>query len=327
MNGERATSAAAGVKPLRLRIPDVIDVVLVSDPDQIQWLNQHADVRRPLDPKASWLHRFIEGRLSSDLGFHGARLPVFLPREDLARADRQKRLDERLEDARGNPGEERDEIAAYVSGKKDADEIGVIVQQWCGKLFLAQYRAARDTYEAGKLLAGWASAPPWRTWKDRVSGRLARAKEVVDTAAEGDLHCVHGTSIGMENVARTVRKLRKAAQDPAKQKLPPDDALRECLTAPPAVLRGCAREIAAPFLDQPLTELSIVVFLVARAFQTSGDFDVAFLADGWSRCPAHRVIPEMLRSVWYTAHQEEPEERRLLSTINTWSRLWHRAVS
>ena len=328
MSGEQTTTTASS-KPIRLRIPGLVDLVLVSDPQQIQWLNQHADVTRPLDPGASLLHRFIDARLSSDMGFHGSLLPVFLPRSDAARAERQKKLDLQFEDARGLPGEERDEIAGYVSGEKDAEEIGVSVQQWCGRLFFAQYRATKDSYEAGRLIANWPSAPPWRTFVDRASGRLSRAKELLSSAAQGDLHCVHATSIGMENIARTVRKLRRAAQDRDKRKTAPDDMLRECLTAPPAVLRGCTREIDVPFLDRPLTKRSILVFLVARAFETSGDFDVAFLSDGWSGCPAHRVIPEMLRAVWYEAHQEEQgaDGKRILSTLNTWSRLWHRAVS
>ena len=177
------------------------------------------------------------------------------------------------------------------------------------------------------MLAGWASAPPWQTWKDRVTGRLARAKSLLLAAAEGDLNCVHATSIGMENLTRTVRKLRKAAQHADKQLLSAEDILRECLIAPPAVLRGCSEELSVPFLDQPLTKRSLIVFLIARAYSTSGDLNIAFLSDSWSACPARRVLPEMLRAVWQAAHHDEAEAKRLISSINSWSRLWHRAVS
>jgi hypothetical protein len=134
----------------------------------------------------------------------------------------------------------------------------------------------------------------------------------------------------MENVARTVRNLRKAAQSPDKQKLSPDDALRECLVAPPAILRGCAREVVAPFLEQPLTRSTLIVFLVAKAYASSGDLDVAFLSESWSACPARHVVPEMLRAVWHAAHHDEAEGKALLDTIqvlNGWGRLWHRAVT
>ncbi len=327
MTNDATTKPVTKLAPIRLRIPKLLDVVVISDPEQMQWLNQHVDVVRPLDPTASFLHKLLDQRLRVDLGFAGGLLPVFRPRSEAARADTQKKLFDRLESLRGAPGEERDDLAQYVSGEKHVDEIGLTVQQWCGRLFVSHYCAFKETYEAGRLIASWPSAPPWRTWLDRRNGKLARAKSVLEHNAEGDLHCIHATTIGMENVARSVRNLRGAAQSHAKQKLSPDDILRECLVAPPAVLRGCAREIDVPFLNQPLTRQSVVVFLVARAFAASGDFDVAFLTDGWSACPAREVIPEMLRSVWYAAHNEEVEEQHLHAKINTWTRLWHRAVS
>ena len=315
------------MKPIRVRLFDLFDVLVVSDADQIQWLNQHEHVTRPIDPARSALHRFIDRRLREDLGFQGEVLPVFKPKADPHRAARQKLLDDQLQGLRGLPGDERDRIADYVSGHNTVAEIGPVVQQWCGQLFFGRYKSTAETYEAGKLLSGWPSAPPWKTWKDRLTGKLERAKALLATAAEGDLHCVHATSIGMENVARTVRNLRKAAANSEKQLLSPDDILRECLAVPPVVLRGCSAEVSPPFLDRPLSPRSLIVFLVGRAYATSGDLDVAFLADSWSACPARRVIPEMLRSVWHAAHHDEAEAKRLMSTINSWSRLWHRAVS
>jgi hypothetical protein len=326
MTVQPTTNAFRTIRPLRLRIPNVIDIVLVSDANQIAWLNQHPAVTRPTDPSRSWLHRILDRRLSVDLSLDGKPLPVFQPRTDERRAERQKALYAAFETLRGLPGDELDSIADYLSGRTQLPEIGVVVQQWCGRLFSDRYRSTHETYAAGRLLAGWASAPPWRTIADRLSGKLAYAKAVLATAAGNDPHCVHGTSIGMENVARTVRKLRKASLRVDKQQTSPEDILRECLVAPSMVLRGCDDVVGAPFLEHPLTQRSLIVFLVARAFAASGDVDVAFLSDSWSACPARRVIPEMLRTAWRNAHHHDAEVRRLLS-INSWSRLWHRAVS
>ncbi|HEX2675894.1 MAG TPA: hypothetical protein VHM19_04625 [Polyangiales bacterium] len=343
MTLSQLTQAFSKLKPIRLRVPGLLDVVVISDPNQMQWLNQREEVVRPLNPNASWLHRLLDQRLRVDLGFDGGMLPVFRPRSDAERAAQQHALEQRLEALRGAPGPERDALADYVSGEHEANEIGITVQQWCGRLFNAHYKAVKESYEAGKLLAGWPSAPPWRTWKQRANGCLAQAKRDVSNLAEGDLHCIHGTTIGMENVTRSVKKLREAAKDPNKQLLSPDDILRECLVAPPAVLRGVTRQVEVPFLNKPLTTQSLVVFLVARAYAASGELDVAFLADSWSACPAREVIPEMLRTVWHRALHEEDEasgndgevisektEKRLFETINTIqgiSRMWHRAVS
>jgi hypothetical protein len=324
-----SSASSSTAKCTRIRVGDLIDVVLVTNPEQIHWLNEHPDVTRPLDPTASWLHRIIERRLTSDLGFERGVLPVFLPRTDEARAERQAKLVEELEKARGSPGEETREIADFVAGKNETPDIGVAVQQWCGRLFFAHFRSAAEIYEAGRLLATWPSAPPWRTWTARLTGRLSSAKSELSNAAEGDPHCIHGTSIGMENVARTVRQMRKAARSLDKKKLSPDDALRECLAAPPAVLRGCDREVVCPFLDRPLTRRTIVIFLLAKAYAQSGDIDVAFLSKNWSACPARHVIPEMLRAVWYAAHHDEAKDTLIetMNVVNGWSRLWQRAVS
>jgi hypothetical protein len=326
MTQKHTTNAFRMIKPLRLNIPKVIDLVLVSDAEQIAWLNQHPAISRPIDPSRSWLHRILDRRLGLDLAFDGEPLPVFQQRADERRSERQKLLYAAFEALRGLPGEEVDLIADEVSGRKSLPEIGVVVQQWCGRLFTDRYRSTQETYDAGRLIAGWASAPPWRTIRDRWSGKLAQAQSVLATAAGNDRHCVHGTSIGMENVARTVRKMRNVSANPDKKPASSDEMLRECLVAPPAVLRGCDAVVGAPFLDTPLTPRSLIVLLVARAYAATGDLDVAFLSDSWSACPARRVIPEMLRIAWRTAHRRDSEVERLLS-VNNWSRLWHRAVS
>jgi hypothetical protein len=176
------------------------------------------------------------------------------------------------------------------------------------------------------MLAEWASAPPWRTLRARWNGALTHAKAMLAAAAHGDMHCVHGTSLGMENIVRTVHKLRQLSLDPEKRKVSAEAALRECLVAPPVVLRACDDVVGPPFLDDPLGPRTLIVFLVARAFARSGDLDDAFLADSWSACPARSAIQEMLGIAWRSAHHHDAEVERLLS-IHSWSRLWHRAVS
>jgi hypothetical protein len=314
------------VRPIRIRFANWIDLLLVHDPEQIQWLNQHPDVEREIDPSTSWLHRFVDKRFKLDLGFGARVLPVFLSRKNAERADKQRKLHARLEDLRGLPGEERDRITDYISGKDTPDDIGVVVQQWCGRLFSSHYRSTKEVYDAGHMLADWPSTPPLRAFIEKRRGRLDAAKKVISEVADDDVHCIHATSIGTKNLVRTVRKLRGAAHGIGATKLTPDEALRKCLTVPPGVLRGCTREIDAPFLASPLTKRTVIVFLVAKSFAGSGDLDDAFLGESWSACPARDVIPEMLRAVWYAAHREETKDEVVLEKINTWSRII-RAVS
>jgi hypothetical protein len=318
---KQPTPPTTGAHPIRIKLGNILDVLLVHDPKQIQWLNQHPDVEREFDPTASLLHRIIDKRLKFDLAFDGKVLPVFRARKDKQREDEQDRLHQRLENLRGAPGEDRDHITDFVSGKETAEDIGVIVQQWCGRLFSSHYRASKEVYDAGKLLAEWPVTLPLRAFLHKRTGKLDAAKKAVLDVADNDVHCVHATSIGMNNLARTVRKLRGAAHAIGATKLAPDEVLRTCLTVPPAVLRSCTREIDAPFLSKPLTSRTLVVFLVAKSFATSGDLDDAFLGEQWSACPARDVIPEMLRAVWYAAHREETSEEVVLEKINTWSRI------
>lgn len=318
---------SAGARgPWRLRVPGLIDVVLTSDPEQIAWLNRHPDVTRPLDRGASLLHRMMHGRLTRDLGFDGCALPVFLSREDDERALRQASLAASLEQAASAASVEREDIAAHIAGVATTD-LGPTVQQWCGRLFVDGYRSTPESYAAGRLLAEWPAAAPWTALRARLSGRLERAKALIADAAGGDPHCIHATSIGMENIARTVREMQRAAQLPELDGASAERVLARCLRAPPAVLRGCQAQVQVPFLAQPLTRRSLVVFLVARAYAASGDLDVAFLAGGWSACPARHLVPEMLREAWSTAREEAPRASGWVPRVRPWGRVLLRAIS
>ncbi|MFO7179523.1 MAG: hypothetical protein DIU78_012565 [Pseudomonadota bacterium] len=304
------TPLFSNLRPIRLRLGTWLDVVLISDPEHIRWLDSQQHVERRIDPERGWLHRIVDRRLRVDMGFDGEVLPVFRARSDAKRAERQRELMARFDALRGLPGPERNEIAGYVANpKQKGRDIGVLVQQWCGRLFLPQYRATKESYAAGRRLARFPAQSPFAAWRQRVDGRLDRAKEVLMDLAEGDLHCVHGTSIGMENVVRTVRNLRNAARSEAQRGRSLDEVLRECLVAPPVVLRTCTADVEAPFLRKPLTPHTLIVVLVSRAFAASGDLDVAFLSQGWSACPARRVILDMLRAVWSAVRQEDGGRR------------------
>jgi hypothetical protein len=331
MNGDSSSSARSfgllGARGcIRLRVIGLFDLVLTSDPEQMSWFNRHPDVTRVLDPDASFLHRLMHGKLTRDLGFEAGVLPVFLAREDGERAARQAALAVQLDVAGGGPSEERKEIARQIAGRGSGD-IGPIVQQWCGRLFSDDYRATPESYAAGRLLAEWPSAPPWKTFAARLTGKLARAKASVLEGARGDLHCVHATSIGTNNIARTVQALRRAAHLPELDNASASRALARCLAVPPAVLRGCKREISAPFLARPLTRHTLIVFLVARAYARTGDLDVAFLSGSWSGCPARQVVPEMLREAWNAARQGSAAETSGSLRGKPWGRALLRAVS
>jgi hypothetical protein len=162
-----------------------------------------------------------------------------------------------------------------------------------------------ETYTAGRFIAQWPTVLPWRAGKLREQREAA--KRDLAYAANHDIHCIHATSIGTENIARSVRNMRDLVDRVGASKRSPEEAMRQCLVVPPVLIRGCDREVTAPFLRKPLQPRTLVFFLLARAYQKSGDLDVAFLDDTWSACPARHVVPDMLRTVWKAAVEVEAQ--------------------
>jgi hypothetical protein len=134
-------------------------------------------------------------------------------------------------------------------------------------------------------------------------------------------------SIGTENIAKSVHNLRSATEHPRSGALTPSALLRACLVAPPAVLRGCTQRLAVPFLARPLTERSVVVFLVAKSFAHTGDVNAAFLGDSWSACPARGVIPQLLNAALQQVGAARPEPEPAPTPTNGHARAHRREVS
>lgn len=310
---------------MRLQIPHLLDILLVDDPQHIRWLNEHPDIIRPLDSNVSLLHRLINRRVLSDLRFDTGVLPVFQARQEVDRARQQAELRDALDDLKLSPNDAVEALGAYVArvaaprvpaaSAAATTAISVIVQQWVGRLFSERYRADASTAAAAELVAQWPSAPPWRALLHRARGQLAAAKKSLATAAANDLHCIHATSIGAHNIERSVQRLHKLATPANLEALAPDEAMRRCLTVPPVLLRGCERDISVPFLSRPLTQRSIVVFLLASAYRNSNDVDDAFLDGTWSACPAHQAVPDMLKAVWQAARDAKEAEDGSLSKL------------
>jgi hypothetical protein len=190
-------------------------------------------------------------------------------------------------------------LASYVAGLDGGADVGVMAQQWCGRLFFSDYVATAESYRAGDLLARWPTLDPVRGLLYKTSGRLARAKHVLEHAAKHDVYCVHSTSIGMRNLVGSLRSLRELAKQPRRAELNVGQrAVLLSLVAPAAVVRGCLDEVSAPFLDRPLTAGTLIVFPLSRMFERSRAADIAFMTTSWNACPARAAVLGMLNSVW-----------------------------
>jgi hypothetical protein len=304
---------------MRLKLLGWVDLLVVSDAEQIRWLNAHPDVVRPPDARGSWLAALVNRKTLVDLKFPSGVLPVFIPRSDAARKKRQAELRTALDQPELAAQPASEWLGAYVASVgagANADEaaLGVVIQQWCGRLVSPNYAASRDTYAAGATVASWPSQPPWRTLGPGVKRRLEQARRVVADAAGQDVHVIHATSIGMSNIVRSVLALRALAAREGVQSRSSEDAMRRCVAPPPVLVRGCAQELRAPFLKSALDQRTLIVFRLAQAYAKSGDLDIAFLDDTWSACPASHVVPALLKAVWAAASAAQARAEPLPAT-------------
>jgi hypothetical protein len=284
----------------RIHLGNLVDVLLVDAPHQMRWLNEHPLITRTLSPSSGLLQQLLNQRTAIDLRFRAGVIPAFTLRPSVARGARQRELAAHFETLQGMPGPETQRLASYVASASDF-EIGPTVQQWCGRSFRADYQATSETYRAGDLIAAYPSdflrAPFWK-W----TGKLTRARELIDAAAGGDVHCIHATTVAMKNIVKTLPRMRELARSTQTRDLSAGSAVAKCLAAPRVLLRGCRGRLDVPFSKEPLTERTLVLFQLDPMFTTSADLNVAFTAAGWSACPAQRLVTEMLELVWNVAH-------------------------
>jgi hypothetical protein len=285
----------------RIRIPFLLDVVLVDDVEEMTQLNRRPDVARIVSAAGGLVHRVIQRRISGTLHVGRDPLPAFAARDDQSRAERQARL----EDALDRLDLEREPLASdirrlgrYVSGQAPDVPVGEAVQQVVGRLFVPTYVATAESYRAAEVIAGWPRANPVKALWWRWSGQLRRSRALLWEKAGDNPACIHATAIAMHNVVTTIERMREMARDPGSRTLAPRDAVQACLVAPAGLLRSATRQARVPFLTRPLRVGSLILFRLERIHAGTRDDAVAFLRGEWSQCPGHRIVPRLLEAVW-----------------------------
>ena len=292
----------------RIGIPLLLDVVRVDDLREIRSLAADRRVDRAFGRSGRLLNRLLQGRILDQMRVNGCLLPAFLPRDHAARAAGQEALERRLasEDIRRrwNDGE-LDAIAAYVRGEENEDALGPAVQQLVGRLFFPDYRADAESYAAARLVDAYPGAKPWRALWWRLSGRLGRARRQLWERAQNDGHAIHATTIAFHNIVFALKTMRELLADPVRGgRITEDNVVPQCLSAPPRLLRRSTDVFATPVLPRRMRRGALIVFELKDALAGYGDARDAFMTESWSRCPAHRLVPELLRAVYHRAAGE-----------------------
>ncbi|MGB9195930.1 MAG: hypothetical protein WCB53_03295 [Terriglobales bacterium] len=238
----------------RTRFPGLIDVARVSDPAEIRDLLRDNQVDRRFD--ASWplLNGLLLRRLIRVLSFQKKRFPTFRPRDDRDRSSRQDALWTKLNDraaALTTANSDVQSLARWVQGLGKEEEVGVLIQQAVGRLFVESYSADSESWAAARILAGALQAKGIATFFPNNIAKVRNAKKLLAVKVDGDLAGVHATGVALHNLVRGLQRMRLLYGDiTQRSKLTPEAASKECLFAPALVLRqatGSGKQTGCPY--------------------------------------------------------------------------------
>lgn len=299
---------------MRLRVPPLIDAVVVSNEADLARLNNEPALDRQLSGRGGWLHRLIWKRMSHTLAVSPARLlPVFESADNPGRCTAQKTLEQQLTHlAASRAPFDRDAIGTlgrYVAGDEPDVPAGVTVQQIVGRLFQPAYVATPESYGAAKVVASALSACPVTALRSLVwrwTGRFERSKTLIWTLAQYDPAAIHATAIAMHNLVDSLAKMRTAMRVDGPWHETPAEAAASALVAPPMLMREVTRETTLPCPVRPGT---LVLFRLKTIHAGTDSNDLALSRNEWSQCPAHAIVPRLLEEVWSAAVRERSTRR------------------
>jgi hypothetical protein len=290
-----------------IRVPGIVDVVLVSDPAEIRAFNDHAKVDRNFIARGPLINRLIVGRMRRWFEIMGQFLPSLLPRGDHVRAERQQQLAASLNPADGGTlwsDAQIDALAAYVRGGGDDDAAGILTQQIVGRLFDPLYRAEAATWKAAQMIDQFRSgfSPVQIVWQ--LTGTLRRARNLLVERAKDDRWAMHGTAIGVHGIVSAMTQMRQLRASPMAKSLSDDAVLWQCLAPPKQVPRTVEASLETPLVSASLSAGTVVVLQLAAAGPRAPDAEMVFMRGHWSACPAHAFVTELLLAVWRRSLQE-----------------------
>jgi hypothetical protein len=293
-----------------LRIPGLVDLIRVDTGADIRALADDSRLDRRFESRGPLINRLLINRVRSVMRLDGAPLPSVAPREDRARARGQEALRQRLDPAGGKPlwdDETIGGLAAAVRGNAGAPALGPAAQQAVGRLFAAEYRGSRESWEAARVLdTAVHTRNPLQWIHLRMSGQLARARRLLATLVNGDRAGVHATGIAVHNLVRGFERMCELWAAPGWRTRATDDVVAQCLFAPPSVLRQAAVP-GVTVAGEVRAGTLVVLELDAARVHTPGP-ELEFMVGHWAQCPAAAFVPALLRAVWERSRAEAAKE-------------------
>ena len=291
----------------RIRLPFIVDLLLVSDPTEIRALDEAGPIDRNFIPRGPLVNRLIGARIRRWFQVMGQPLPSLTPRGDQIRATRQSELARKLDTSGGTTlcsDAQMAALAGYVRGSRTEEDVSIVTQQIVGNLFDPLYRADRETWEAARMIDAFRDgfSPIQIFWI--LTGQLPRARGLLIERAQKDRWCLHGTAIGVHGIVQALARMRDLRADRAAASLGNDAVLAKCLLAPRQVPRTVEARFETAVSDDDLRPGGIVLLQLRTAASKAPDPEMIFMHGHWNACPAAGFVTEFLLAVWRRSFQE-----------------------
>jgi hypothetical protein len=288
----------------RHHIPGVLDVIEVSDPQEIEAINADPRFDRKFDSRTCPFNWLLLKRSLSVLSYAGNRFPTMKSRESVSRKSAQQALWNRLSlkvpQVRLGP-EELEPLSDWVRGHGTEESLGLRAQQLLGRLFSETFVATPESWDAAvTLVRAPRSSNLFKLIWWKLSGKIRRAKRQLAGMVNNDLSAVNAIGIAVHNLVKSLRRMRQIYSDEKlRMTLSPPDAVDRCLTAPVSVYRQAT--VAGELKGHQFSNGSIFILNIGEAAKMEGARRLVFMRDSWSSCPAEQWIPAMLEGVWLRA--------------------------
>jgi len=288
--------------PQRTRIPWLLDMVTITDPVLMQWLETMPEIDRVPTGSGPLINRILQSRIARRFRTdRGISLPAFAGRQDAARDQAQRALEQRLT-RQGRTKESEAAFRALVDHVRgttalNPEHLGAAVQELIGRLFIPDYAASPQTFRDALLLAKW----PKRLW---WLPNLERARKRLWQAANNDPQCIHGTVLAVHTLISAIENLSQVLAVTGVKKANPaqaDAVAARCLLAPVTLGRFTNRELVLPHFARPLPAGTIIQYKLRNMQAGSCDTALALASNQWNRCPAHDLVPKLLAELWREA--------------------------
>jgi hypothetical protein len=289
----------------RYRIPGLIDLTFVSDPEEIRTLAADPALDRRFERRGPLVNRLVAGRIRRWFQADGRPIPPLSPRGDADRAARQKSLRASLEPGAGQPlwtEPQLQRLVAFVQGRLPAEEAGVTLQEIVGQRYNPAYVADRASWEAARMLDDFRDrfvSPRHLVWL--VTGRLRRARALLVERAGNDRHALHGTAVGVHGIMKALERMQALRARPQSGSIDEVVAVSRCLHPPRRVPRTVESVVTTSATARPLQPGAMVMLNLEDAGPRAPDPDITFMRGHWSFCPAEAFVPALLKAVWQGA--------------------------